>query len=95
MSEPKLDLLVVFKIMPDGAEVDTQKLGEAALATVKKVAPESKVQNVELKPIAFGLKSVEVTILMSDQAGGPDAIEEAFNNLEGVGSANVAQMGRI
>ena len=91
----KLDLIVVFKIMPDGAEVDVQKLGEAALATVKTVQPDAKVQNVEFKPIAFGLKSVNVTILMSDGAGGPDALEEAFGAMEGVGSASVADMGRI
>lgn len=95
MSEPKLDLIVVFKIMPDDADIDTQKLGETALATVKKIAPAAKVQNIELKPVAFGLKSVHVTILMNDGAGGPDALEEAFNNLEGVGSASVAEMGRI
>lgn len=92
---PKLDLIVEFKIMPDGAEVDVQKLGEAALATVKKVAPDAKVQNIAFKPIAFGLKSVNVTVLMSDAAGGPDVLEEAFGGLEGVGSASVAEMGRI
>jgi len=95
MSTPKLDLIVVFKIMPDDADIDTQKLGETALATVKKVAPDAKVQNIELKPVAFGLKSVNVTVLMNDGAGGPDALEEAFNSLEGVGSASVAEMGRI
>jgi elongation factor 1-beta len=91
----KLDLIVVFKLMPDGAEVDVKHLGESALATVKKVAPEAKVQNIEFKPVAFGLKSVNVTVLMSDGAGGPDALEEAFSGLEGVGSASVDQMGRI
>ena len=92
---PKLDLIVEFKIMPDGAEVDVQALGQAALDTVKRVAPASKVQNIEFKPIAFGLKSVNVTVLMSDAEGGPDALEEAFNGLDGVGSASVAEMGRI
>ncbi|MEA3199842.1 MAG: elongation factor 1-beta [Thermoplasmata archaeon] len=91
----KLDLIVEFKLMPDGAEVDTQKLGEAALAAVKSVAPAAKVQNIQFKPVAFGLKSVNVTILMSDAEGGPDAIEEAFNGLDGVGSASVVEMGRI
>ena len=91
----KLDLIVVFKIMPEDADVDTQKLGESALATVKEIAPDAKVQNVAFKPVAFGLKSVEVTVLMSDGAGGPDALEEAFNGLTGVGSASVAEMGRI
>lgn len=91
----KLDLIVVFKIMPEDAEIDVQSLGQAALDTVKKVQPDAKVQNVEFKPVAYGLKSVQVTILMSDAAGGPDALEEAFNGLAGVGSASVAEMGRI
>lgn len=91
----KLDLIVVFKIMPDDAEVNTQELGEAALATVKKIQPDAKVQNIEFKPVAFGLKSVNVTVLMNDGAGGPDALEEAFNTLPGVGSASVDQLGRI
>ena len=91
----KLDLIVVFKLMPEDAEVDTQKLGEKALATVQKIQPDAKVQNIQFKPVAFGLKSVNVTVLMSDGAGGPDALEEAFNGLDGVGSAMVAEMGRI
>lgn len=91
----KLDLIVVFKIMPDGAEVDVQKLGETALETVRTVQPAAKVQNVEFKPVAFGLKAVEVTVLMSDAAGGPDALEEAFGQMENVGSATVSEMGRI
>lgn len=95
MSEPKLDLIVVFKLMPEGAEVDVQSLGQSALETVKKVQPSAKVQNIDFKPIAFGLKSVEVTVLMSDAEGGPDALEEAFGGLEGVGSASVSEMGRI
>ncbi|HVM44934.1 MAG TPA: elongation factor 1-beta [Candidatus Thermoplasmatota archaeon] len=91
----KLDLIVVFKIMPEDADIDVKSLGEAALNTVKSIQPDAKVQNIEFKPVAFGLKSVEVTVLMSDAAGGPDAIEEAFNGLAGVGSASVAEMGRI
>ena len=91
----KLDLIVVFKIMPEGAEVDVQKLGEMALETVRSVQPAAKVQNVEFKPVAFGLKAVEVTVLMSDAAGGPDALEEAFTQMENVGSATVSEMGRI
>jgi elongation factor 1-beta len=91
----KLDLIVVFKLMPEDADIDTKSLGESALATVKTVAPDAKVQNIEFKPVAFGLKSVNVTVLMSDGAGGPDALEEAFNALPGVGSASVAEMGRI
>lgn len=92
---PKLDLIVVFKIMPEDAEIDTKALGQTALDTVKRIAPDAKVQNIEFKPVAFGLKSVNVTVLMSDGAGGPDALEEAFNGLAGVGSASVAEMGRI
>jgi elongation factor 1-beta len=95
MAAPKLDLIVEFKVMPEGAEIDVQKLGEQCLAAVKRVAPDARVQNIEFKPIAFGLKSVNVTVLMSDAAGGPDALEEAFNGLDGVGSATVAEMGRI
>lgn len=95
MSAPKLDLIVVFKLMPEDADIDTQKLGQTALDTVKKVAPDAKVQNIEFTPVAFGLKAVNVTVLMNDGAGGPDALEEAFNGLEGVGSASVAEMGRI
>lgn len=91
----KLDTLVVFKLMPEDAETDTKALSETALATVKTIAPDAKVQNIELKPVAFGLKAVLVTVLMSDGAGGPDALEEAFNGLAGVGSASVAEMGRI
>ncbi|MHB8606370.1 MAG: elongation factor 1-beta [Thermoplasmatota archaeon] len=84
-------LVVVFKLMPEGVETDL----EAVKNAVRKVIPASaKLQGFQVKPIAFGLKSLEVTLTMEDAEGGPDAVEEAFGAIEGVQSAQVAEMGR-
>ena len=85
-------LVVVFKLMPEGVETDL----EALKNEVRKVIPKgSQLQGFQVKPIAFGLKALEVTLTMEDGEGGPDAVEEAFGSLPGVQSAQVAEMGRF
>lgn len=87
-------LVVEFKVMPDGAEADL----EAIKAEVEKVTPDSaKLQGMELKPVAFGLKAIHVTVTMVDEedAPGPDEVEEAYGAIDGVASVQIINLGRL
>jgi translation elongation factor aEF-1 beta len=71
------------------------KMKQAVIETVKKVAPAAQLQGFETKPFAYGLNLLYVTILTNDMSGGVDPLEEALGQIEGVGSAQVENMGRI
>ena len=85
------DVVASIRIMPDSADRDLNKLMEA----LKAAMPASgKLQRMDLKPIAFGLKAIMVVVTVDDNAGGTEPVEEAFSKVEGVESVNVEATGR-
>lgn len=87
-------LVAVFRLMPEGVEVDLEKMKEG----VKRVTPKGvDLQGWQVKPVAFGLKALDVTIVMNDESEdvSTDTIEEAYNGIEGVGSVQCTDVGRI
>jgi elongation factor 1-beta len=88
------NLVVVFRVMPEDAEVDLEGLK----ASIKKATPKgAELQGFQVKPVAFGLKALEVTVVMEDREGAlsSDAVEEAYSGLQGVGSVQVTDLGRF
>lgn len=87
------ELIAVFKIMPQGVETDLETLE----ATVRKTVPEGvTVENVEVKPVAFGLKSLNVTMRMEDSEDlSIDGLETALSEIDGVESVQVVDVGRL
>lgn len=86
------EVMVVMRIMPDSADRDLNKLEEDLTRALPAGA---KIQGYQVKPIAFGLKALICAVLVSDDAGGSEAIEQAFSNVEGVQSLEVEQQGRV
>lgn len=87
-------LIAVFRLMPEGLEVDL----EAMKAEVKKVTPSGvQLQGWQVKPVAFGLKALDVTIIMNDEQEdvSTDTIEEAYSGIPGVGSVQCTDVGRL
>ncbi|MHB8584661.1 MAG: elongation factor 1-beta [Thermoplasmatota archaeon] len=88
------NLVVVFRVMPEGPETDLEMLK----AEIKKTTPVGAVlQGFQVKPIAFGLKALEVTVVMDDREGAlsSDTVEEAYAGINGVGSVQVTDLGRF
>ncbi len=77
--------------MPDSADRDLNKL----MDDLKKAMPASgKLQRLDLKPIAFGLKAIMATVTVDDNEGGTEPVEQAWSKVEGVESVNVEATGR-
>lgn len=91
--KPVGKLVAVFRLMPEDADIDIEKLKEGVRAkTPKNVS----LQGWQVQPVAFGLKALDVTIVMEDDEGGStDELEEAYNGIEGVGSVQCTDVGRI
>ena len=75
------DVLVTYKIMPEGVDVDFEKMKEEVK---NKVGSLGKIAEFDLQPIAFGLKALVVKVIVKDEGGIADKIEEEFNKIENV-----------
>ena len=83
---------VKLKIMPESPEVDLDALQERLEGALPEGA---KIQGFERDDVAFGLVALLPTVIVPDDAGGSEAVEEAFGGVEGVESIAVESQGRI
>ncbi len=83
---------VLFRLMPQGVETD--------LATVAKAVKESvpagvTVRGMQVKDIAYGLKSLLVSVVMDDTGGVLDTTEHALAKIPHVESVEVMEEGLL
>ena len=82
----------VMKVMPQSPDVDLDALEDRLGASLPEGA---KINSVERDDVAFGLVALMTTVIVPDDAGGTEAVEEAFGGVEGVESVSVSEVGRI
>jgi elongation factor 1-beta len=81
-----------IKVMPKSPEIDLDALQEK----LEQSLPEgAKINGVKRDDVAFGLVALFPTVIIPDEAGGTDAVEEAFDELDDVESVSVEEVGRI
>ena len=86
------DVEVVYKIMPNGIDVNIDKLSEDIRYSIEDFA---KIRSIEVKPVAFGLKSIEVNLVLKDAEGETEKAESAINKLEDVQSVETLRVGLL
>ena len=85
---------MTYKINPDSEVEDVD--ADAIAASVQSLGNEVyNVQSVEVKPLAFGLKFVQVHVVMDDGEGLADALETRISESSGVGEIEVLSMGLL
>ena len=80
---------ITFEIMPEGIETS---LDDIQNKVQEKIGSISKIEQTEIKPIAFGLKALMMNVLVEDEEGIMDKLEEMIADVEGVQGANVINM---
>ncbi|MFT4889342.1 MAG: elongation factor 1-beta [Halobacteriales archaeon] len=81
-----------IKVMPQDPEIDLDALEDRLRA----VLPEgAEINGFERDDVAFGLVALLPTVIVPDEAGGTEAVEEAFADVEGVESVGVEEVGRL
>ena len=83
---------VKLKVMPESPEVDLDGLQDRLEGSLPEGA---KIQGFERDDVAFGLVALLPTVIVPDDAGGSEAVEEAFGEVEGVESIAVESQGRL
>ncbi len=83
---------VLFRLMPQGVETDLQQVAKEVAAGVPGGVT---VRGMQVKDIAYGLKSLLVSVVMSDAEGLLDATEHALAKIPHVESVEVMEEGLL
>ena len=83
---------VTIKIMPEDVEQDLNNISNEAKKKVTDYG--GSVMEVKEEPVAFGVKSVNVTFTVDESKGTTDALEEQIAKIKGVMSVNVTDVRR-
>jgi len=84
-------VVATFNIMPESVEINLEELSKKAKSVISKYG---EVGKVELKPVAFGLKAIEIMAILDESKGSTEPIENEIMELEGVNSAEVTDVRR-
>ena len=87
------EVIGLIRVMP-GEVLDDEKLEKMKEDIKAVIKPPARLGNIEVKPVAFGLKGLNVTVVVPDDAGGVDPIAEEILKVENVDSAEVTDVGR-
>lgn len=86
---------MTYKLNPD-SEVENVDADAIAVEVRSLASDVYDVQAVDVKPLAFGLKFVQVHVVMSDRVGGlSDDFEGKMSLIPGVGEIEVLSMGLL
>ncbi len=81
-----------IKVMPNDPDVDLDQLQEE----LEKQLPEgAKINGFDRDDVAFGLTALIPTVIVPDETGGTEAVEEAFQKVDHVESVSVEDVGRL
>jgi translation elongation factor aEF-1 beta len=85
---------LTYKVMPSP---DVDDISPEDVATqIRALADDVyDVQLVETKPLAFGLKFIQVHVVMNDGSGLSDVFEDSMKGIHGTGEIEVLSMGLL
>jgi translation elongation factor aEF-1 beta len=84
----------LIRVMP--SEVVSDEVLQKMIDDIKTVIKElAKIGRIDVKNVAFGLRGLDVTVEVPDDAGGLDPIVEEILKVENVDNAEVTDVGRI
>jgi elongation factor 1-beta len=83
---------VLFRLMPVAVETDLKAVAEGVRTSMPAGV---QVRGMQVKDIAYGLKALLVSVVMTDQGGILDATEAALQKVPHVGSVEVMEEGLL
>ncbi|WXG42930.1 MAG: elongation factor 1-beta [Promethearchaeati archaeon SRVP18_Atabeyarchaeia-1] len=86
------NVLAIIKVMPESAETNIQKL-QSAIS--KKLPPKVSIKKAEIEEVAFGIKALKLSLMLPDETGGTDSVEEAIRNVKGVSDVQIEFCSRL
>ena len=87
------DVAMIYSVMPENPDVDLEKIKGEIKSAAESVGAE--LNRADIKPIAFGLKALEIVIVMDDKSGKSGELEEKMKAIEGVQNIELTDMSLI
>lgn len=85
-------LLLVYKILPSGAEVDL----DSVASSIEKALPGGvSLRGHSKEPLAFGIHYLKAELVMDDAGGLLESLESAVRGVEGVSELEILQQSRM
>ncbi|MFB6144389.1 MAG: elongation factor 1-beta [Candidatus Nanohaloarchaea archaeon] len=84
----EMKMNVVFKVMPEDAETDLENIK-------KQVKERLDIDDVQEENVAFGLKAVKASTIVTEEEGGTDYVENQLEDMEGVQSVEIETVNKI
>lgn len=86
--------IVTIKIMPESPEVDLAVVQKAAEEKIDSFTGVPTQKEIEIEPIAFGLKAVKIVYVMDEDKGSTESLEQDIQTIEGVQSVDTIDVRR-
>ena len=88
-----VEVIIIIKIMPKNLEINLNILKQKAQEKIKAFGAD--IMNIEEKPVAFGLNSLEIEFVMNENKGATDPLEGELKQIDGVQSADTISVRRL
>lgn len=86
--------IVTMRIMPEAIEVDLAAVQAQVDAKIDGFVGDKKEKRFETKPVAFGLKALEVAFMMNEDKGDPEQLEQDIASIDGVQNCETISVSR-
>jgi elongation factor 1-beta len=86
--------IATLRIMPESPDIDLKRIEEEALKLISEFS-DDRQKKVDIQPVAFGLKSVNITFLLDEKKGDTEPVEKKISEIEGVQSVECIDVRRI
>ena len=86
------NVIITLKIMPESPDADLSKIEESAKKMISKFGGE--VGKVDIIPVAFGLKALNIYFVMDEKKGSTDKLETEISTISEVMSVEVTDVRR-
>jgi elongation factor 1-beta len=86
------EVAILFEVMPDGVEIDLVQMRNVIESRISDIC---RIQAVEERPIAFGLKALAMNVVVEDTEGVMDRLEQAIGGVDGVQNAKVVGLTKL
>lgn len=79
---------VIFKVMPEDSETDLEGIKNQVKERVE-------VTDIQEEEVAFGLKAVKASTVVTDEEGGTDYVENQLDGMDDVQSVEIESINKV
>ncbi len=83
------DVMIVYKIMPEGPEEDLERIKEKIEELMEE---HGELKDTNEEKVAFGLKAVMAKIVIPEEDGLVDKVEDGLKEIKGVQSVEAVDI---